>query len=168
MQDGRWHHVDSYAPSRAGRADTVRLWHKIETREDPEWERRYLSTDPAEQAFGGRVEVPMQDGTRIVDELAVANAHPLGARPFGREDYIRKFTTLTDGVISAREANRFLEAAQDLPRLKAGELHTLNVALPAGTLAVGKPGYSEGTAASMAGLGADASTSSLHSWRRPP
>ncbi len=140
LQDGRWHHVNSYTPRRAGRADTVRLWHKIETREDPEWERRYLSTDPAEQAFGGRVEVLMQDGTRIVDELAVANAHPLGARPFGRDDYIRKFTTLTDGVISTREANRFLEAAQDLPRLKAGELHTLNVALPAGTLAVGKPG----------------------------
>ena len=140
LQDGRWHHVNSYAPRRAGRADTVRLWHKVETREDPEWERRYLSTDPAEQAFGGRIEVLMQDGTRIVDELAVANAHPLGARPFGREDYIRKFTTLTDGVISTREANRFLEAAQDLPRLKAGELHTLNVALPAGTLAVGRPG----------------------------
>ena len=43
-------------------------------------------------------------------------------------------------MISTREANRFLEAAQDLPRLKAGELHPLNVALPAGTLAVGKPG----------------------------
>ena len=34
LQDGRWHHVDSYTPKRAGRADTVRLWHKIETRED--------------------------------------------------------------------------------------------------------------------------------------
>ncbi len=82
----------------------------------------------------------MQDGSRIVDEMAVANAHPLGAKPFERDDYIRKFTTLTDGIISTREANRFLEAAQDLSRLKAGELHRLNVALPAGTLAVGKPG----------------------------
>ena len=140
LQDGRWHHVNSYAPRRAGRADTVRLWHRIETREDAEWERRYLSTDPAEQAFGGRVEVVMADGSRIEDEIAVANAHPLGAKPFGREDYIRKFTTLTDGIISAREANRFLEAAQELPRLKADELHRLNVALPAGTLAVGKAG----------------------------
>ena len=140
LQDGRWHHVDSYTPRRAGRADTVRLWHKIETREDPEWERRYLSTDPAEQAFGGRVEIHMQDGSRIVDEMAVANAHPLGAKPFERDDYIRKFTTLTDGIISTREANRFLEAAQDLSRLKAGELHRLNVVLPAGALAVGKPG----------------------------
>ena len=140
LQDGRWHHVNSYAPRRAARPDTVRLWHKIETREDPEWERRYLSTDPNELAYGGRVEVLMQDGSRIVDELAVANAHTLGARPFGRDDYINKFLTLTDGIISTREANRFLEAAQELPRLKADELHRLNVALPAGTLAVGRPG----------------------------
>ena len=27
----------------------------------------------------------------LVDEMAVANAHPLGAKPFTREDYIRKF-----------------------------------------------------------------------------
>jgi len=46
---------------------------------------------------------------------------------------------MTDGVISTREANRFLEAAQSVSQLKAGELHTLNVALPAGTLAVGRP-----------------------------
>jgi 2-methylcitrate dehydratase len=140
LQDGRWHHVDSYAPSRAGRADTVRLWHKIETTEDKEWTRRYHSIDPAEKAFGARVEIVMNDGSRIVDEMAVANAHPLGAKPFGREDYIRKFQILTDGIISTRESNRFLEAAQDLARLPAGELHRLNVALPAGTLAAGKPG----------------------------
>ena len=72
--------------------------------------------------------------------MAVANAHPLGARPFKRADYISKFRTLTEGIIAAREANRFLEAAQELPRLKPEELHRLNVALPAGTLAVGRPG----------------------------
>ena len=140
LQDGRWHHVDSYTPRRAGRADTVRLWHKIETREDPEWTRRYRSTDPNELAFGGRVEITMQDGSVITDELAMANAHPLGARPFARDDYIGKFRTMTDGIISTREANRFLEVVQDLPRLAAGELHLLNVALPAGTLKQGKPG----------------------------
>ncbi len=88
LQDGRWHHVDSYAPRRAGRADTVRLWHKIETAEDPAWTRRYHSTDPAEKAFGARVEIIMRDGSRIVDEMAVANAHPLGAKPFARDDYV--------------------------------------------------------------------------------
>ncbi len=140
LQDGRWHHVDSYAPRRASRPDTVELWHKIETREDPEWTRRYHSTDPNELAFGARVEVIMQDGSRIVDEMAVANAHPLGARPFGRDDYIRKFQALTDGIISARESGRFLAVVQDLASLQAGELAGLNVALPTGRLAAGKPG----------------------------
>lgn len=140
LQDGRWHHVDSYAPRRAGRADTVRLWHKIETREDPEWTRRYRATDPNELAFGARIEVILKDGSTVVDEMAVANAHPLGAKPFSRPDYIRKFQVLSEGIISTREANRFLEAVQELPRLPAGELHRLNVALPTGTLVVGKPG----------------------------
>jgi 2-methylcitrate dehydratase len=140
LQDGTWHHVDSYAPKRAARADTVRLWHKIETTEDPEWTRRYRATDPNELSFGGRVEIFLRDGTRLEDEMAVANAHPLGAKPFGRDDYIRKFQILTDGIISTRESNRFLEAVQELPRMPAGDLHRLNIALPAGTLAVGKPG----------------------------
>jgi len=86
------------------------------------------------------VEVLMRDGTTLVDELAVANAHPLGAAPFGRDDYIAKFRVLTEGIVSAREANRFIEAVQELPRLAAGELHRLNVALPAGALVEGKPG----------------------------
>jgi len=140
LQDGRWHHVDSYTPRRASRADTVRLWHKIETREDPEWTARYHAKDPNELAFGGRVEIFLKDGSKIEDELAVANAHPLGAKPFGRADYIRKFETLTEGVISTRESNRFLDAVQSLPRLKAGELGALNVALPAGGLKDSKPG----------------------------
>ena len=140
LQDGTWHHVDSYTPKRAGQADTVRVWQKIETREDPEWTRRYRATDPNELSFGGRVEIFMRDGSKIEDEMAVANAHPLGAKPFGRDDYIHKFQTLTDGLITTRESNRFLEAVQDLAKLPAGDLHRLNVALPAGTLAVGKPG----------------------------
>ncbi len=140
LEDGRWHHVHSYTPARAHRPETVALWHKIETREDPEWTRRYHATEPNEKAFGGRVEILLQDGTRIEDEMAVANAHPLGARPFERADYIRKFRTLTEGVIATRESNRFLEIAQDLPRLAAGELHLLNVALPSGALAIGRPG----------------------------
>jgi 2-methylcitrate dehydratase len=140
LQDGKWHHVDSYAKRRASRPDTVRLWHKIETSEDAEWERRYLSTDPNELAFGGRVEIFLQDGSRVVDEMAVANAHTLGAKPFTRPDYVRKFQTLTDGMITTREANRFLETVQDLAKLPAGDLHRLNVSLPAGALVVGKPG----------------------------
>ncbi|RVT91565.1 MmgE/PrpD family protein [Rhodovarius crocodyli] len=140
LQDGSWHHVDSYAPKRAGRADTVRLWHKIETTEAAEWTERYHSKDPDTLAFGGRVEIVFKDGTKLIDELGVANAHPRGARPFAREQYINKFLTLTTGIITAREQNRFLEAAQNLPKLAAGELSALNVSLPRGTLEEAKPG----------------------------
>jgi 2-methylcitrate dehydratase len=140
LQDGRWHHVDSYAKQRAARPDTVRLWRSIETREDPEWTRRYHDTDPAKKAFGGRVEIFFKDGSRMEDELAVANAHPLGAKPFRRADYIRKFQSLTEGIISPQESERFLNAAQRLPDLPAVDLRQLNVELPEQQLVKGRPG----------------------------
>jgi 2-methylcitrate dehydratase len=127
LQDGRWHHVDSYLPARAQRPDTVELWHKVSTVEDPEWTRRYHSNDLTEKAFGGRVEIDLTDGTRIVDEIAVADAHPLGARPFAREQYIHKFRSLAEGVLGAAEIDRFLDVAQRLPALTADELVGLNV-----------------------------------------
>jgi 2-methylcitrate dehydratase len=140
LQDGFWNHETSYAPKRANRADTVRLWHKIETKEDPEWTRRYHTLDTNEKAFGARVEVVFKDGSTLVDEMAVANAHPLGAKPFERADYIRKFEILTDGIITPKESRRFIEAAENLGSLGKGELGALNVALPAGALKESKPG----------------------------
>jgi len=127
LQDGIWDHNYSYSPERAGRPDTVALWHKVTTEEDAEWTRRYHSLNPEEKAFGGRVEIDLADGTRIVDEIAVADAHPLGARPFAREQYIQKFRTLADGVLAPAEIERFLEVAQRLPELKADELAGLTV-----------------------------------------
>jgi 2-methylcitrate dehydratase len=140
LQDGSWHHVDSYAPVRAKRRDTVELWHKIETTEDEAWTRRYHSRDPNELAFGARVVITLKDGSVIEDELAIANAHPLGATPWGRDDYIGKFHVMTDGLITPKEATRFLQAVQALPELTAGELDQLNVAMPNGALTEAKPG----------------------------
>ncbi|MBM4725379.1 MmgE/PrpD family protein [Rhodococcus hoagii] len=125
LQDGTWHHERSYAPERAQRPDTIELWKKISTAEDPEWTRRYHSTDPDEKAFGARAEVTLKSGEVIVDELAIADAHPLGARPFSRDQYIAKFRTLTEGVVDPAEQDRFLDAAQRTPDLKAGELNQL-------------------------------------------
>src|SRR5699024_887743 len=99
LQDGTWHHADSYAPERAGRPDTVALWHKVTTEEDPEWTRRYHSLDLTEKAFGGAVVITLIDGTVIEDQIAVADAHPQGARPFAREQYTRKFRSLAEGVV---------------------------------------------------------------------
>jgi len=127
LQDSAWHHVDSYAPERASRPDTVALWHKVTTVEDAEWTRRYHSLDPAEKAFGGRVEITLASGETIVDEIAVADAHPLGARPFARAEYVAKFRSLADGVLEPAEIERFLELAQRLPSLSAIELGGLTV-----------------------------------------
>jgi 2-methylcitrate dehydratase len=135
LQDGAWHHVDSYAPERAARPDTVALWGRITTAEDPEWTRRYHSADPAEKAFGGRVEITLADGRTVVEEIAVADAHPLGARPFGRAQYVEKFRTLAAGVLDDGEIERFLDVAQRLPELGADELGELTVTAPAALLA---------------------------------
>ncbi|UYO97462.1 MmgE/PrpD family protein [Microbacterium sp. M28] len=135
LQDGAWHHVDSYLPSRAARQDTVALWHKITTAEDAEWTRRYHSIDPAEKAFGGRVEIALTDGSTIVEEIAVADAHPLGARPFARADYIAKFRLLAEPVLDAAEIDRFLELVQRLPELSAAEVGELSIIARPGILA---------------------------------
>jgi 2-methylcitrate dehydratase len=82
----------------------------------------------------------MQDGSTSQDSLAVANAHPMGARPFGRADYIRKFQILTEGIPAARDAIRFPDAVRDLPKLPAGALHQLDVDLPNGMLETGQKG----------------------------
>ncbi|WP_300265762.1 MmgE/PrpD family protein [Microbacterium sp.] len=127
LQDGTWHHVDSYTPERAGREDTVALWQKVTTVEDAEWTRRYHSNDISEKAFGGRVEITFEDGSTLVDEIAVADAHPLGARPFARENYIAKFRLLAEPVLEQAEIERFLELVQRLPELTADEVAELSI-----------------------------------------
>jgi 2-methylcitrate dehydratase len=134
LQDGAWHHVDSYAPERAARADTVALWQKVTTAEDAEWTRRYHSEDPAEKAFGGRVEIALANGETVVAEIAVADAHPLGARPFAREDYIRKFRILAEPVLEEAEIERFLALVQRLPELDIDELRQLSIVAKPGLL----------------------------------
>lgn len=130
LQDGAWHHVDSYTPERANRADTIRLWHKIRTVEDPAWTEMYHDQDPNKKRFGGRVEIIMNNGEKIIDELGVANAHPAGAKPFKRADYIRKFDILTADIITKEERNRFISLCERLPELTAAELQQLNVQIP--------------------------------------
>jgi 2-methylcitrate dehydratase len=135
LQDGTWHHVDSYTPERAGRPDTVALWHTVTTAEDAEWTRRYHSDDPAEKAFGGRVVITLADGSTVQDEIAVADAHPLGARPFARADYVRKFRLLAEPVLDPAEIERFLDLAQRLPELSAEEVRALTIVAKPGVLA---------------------------------
>ena len=129
LEDGGWHHERSYAPERAGRPQTVALWHKISTAEDPVWTRRYHSRDPQEKAFGGHVLVTLEDGSVIEDQIAVADAHPLGARPFSRVQYVEKFLSLSKGIISPAEQARFLGTVERLERLQADDLAGLTFAV---------------------------------------
>lgn len=122
LQDGGWHHERSYAPERARRPDTIELWRKITTVEEPEWTERYHSVDPARKAFGGHVLVTLDDGRTIADEIAVADAHPLGARPWHRPQYVEKFRSLSAGIVSEAEQRRFLACVEGLIDLSADEL----------------------------------------------
>jgi len=131
---GGGHHKNSSPPERGGRKPPSPLCRKIRTVEDAEWTRRYHSHDPDEKAFGGKVVVTLKGGSVISDEIAVADAHPLGARPFKRPDYIGKFRTLAEGVIAPSEQDRFIATVERLASLKAGELSELTFMVEASAL----------------------------------
>ncbi len=127
LEDGTWHHIKSYLPQRARKKSTVKLWHKIFTRENKKWTKKYHDKNPNKKCFGGKVIIKMQDGSSFVEEIKVADAHPAGKRPFGRKEYISKFRKLTDGIISKKESERFLKLVQKLRFLKAKDLKGLNI-----------------------------------------
>jgi len=127
LEDGNWHHVNSYTSKRANRKSTVELWKKIKTFEDKKWTKRYHNPDPNKKSFGGRVLIKMKDGTKIEDEIFVADAHPSGNRPFERSNYIEKFITLTEGIVDKKESDRFIKDVQKLRTMKPNDLLKLNI-----------------------------------------
>ena len=96
-------------------------------KECKKWTEKYHDPDPKNKCFGGKVIIEMNDGSTISEEINVADAHPSGKRPFGREQYIEKFRTLTDEIISRKESERFLMLVQNLKKLKSNDLKSLNI-----------------------------------------
>ena len=129
LEDGCWHHIKSYTAQRARRKSTIKLWHKISTREGKKWTKKYHDPDPKNKCFGGKVIVKMNDGSIISEQINVADAHPSGKRPFKRKQYIQKFKNLTEGIISDKESDRFLKIAQNLKSLKSKDIMGLNIEL---------------------------------------
>ena len=127
LEDADWHHIKSYTKSRAARKSTIKIWHSIKTHEDKKWTKKYHDPNPKNKSFGAKVIVTLKNGKRLSEELDKADAHPYGARPFKRENYINKFLTLTEGIISKSESNRFLKTVQNLRKLKSGQLNKLNI-----------------------------------------
>ena len=131
LEDGSWHHVKSYTKARAKRKSTVKIWRSIKTHEDKKWTKKYHDPNPKNKCFGAKVVIILNNGKKISEKLERADAHPYGARPFKRENYIKKFKTLTDKILSKKESERFLKAAQNLRYLKNGQLIKLNIEVSA-------------------------------------
>jgi len=127
LEDGCWHHVKSYSKKRSNRKSTINIWKSIKTHEDKKWTKKYHDPNPKNKSFGAKVMVSLNSGKKIYAQLDKADAHPYGARPFKRKNYISKFKFLTDKIIDKKESFRFLKNAQNLKKLKPGELFKLNI-----------------------------------------
>ena len=127
LEDGSWHHVKSYTKSRAKRKSTIKIWRSIKTHEDKKWTKKYHDSNPKKKAFGAKVVITLENGKKIIEEQGVADAHPYGLRPFKRKDYIKKFLTLTENILSKKEIDRFLMTVQNIRKIKSGHLYKLNI-----------------------------------------
>ena len=127
LEDGTWHHIKSYTKARSKRRSTIKIWKSIKTHEDKKWTKRYHDPNPKKRAFGAKVIVTLKDGKKVIEEQGVADAHPYGARPFKRKNYVNKFLTLTENILSKKESNRFLKTVRNLKKLKSGQLNKLNI-----------------------------------------
>ena len=127
LEDADWHHMKSYTKARASRRSTIKIWRSIKTHEDKKWTKKYHDPNPKNKSFGAKIVVTLNNGKKIIEELDKADAHPYGARPFERKNYIKKFITLTKDIISKKESDRFLKTVQNLRKLKSGQLNRLNI-----------------------------------------
>ena len=127
LEDADWHHIKSYTKKRANKKSTIKIWKSIKTFENKKWTKKYHDPNPKNKSFGARVVVTMKNGMKVIEELDRADAHPYGLRPFERKNYIKKFLTLTNGIIEQKEGLRFLKVVQKLRNLKSGKLNNLNI-----------------------------------------
>ena len=127
LEDADWHHVGSYSKSRAKKKSTIKIWHSIKTHEDKKWTKKYHDPNPKKKSFGAKVIITLKNGKKIIEQQSLADAHPYGSRPFKRQNYIKKFLTLTDKILDKKESSRFLKTVQNLKKLKTGQLSMLNI-----------------------------------------
>ena len=59
-------------------------------------------------------------------------------RPFKREDYIRKFKSLTEKLLDHNESDRFLDIVQELPALDNSGLRKINIEVKSDLIEKGK------------------------------
>jgi len=129
LEDGRWHHVDSYTPrTRKPPGDHPSL-RSIETREDEVWTSLYHADDPAKKAFGGRVKF----SSRMDRESKINGPLPMPTR--SARNHLDALTTSANFRFSPKELfhRRNLGDSRrrtEAPELKATDLRQLNIELP--------------------------------------
>ena len=127
LEDGNWHHIKSYKPERAAaRKARLNFGEKLKRMKILNGQK-YHDPNPKNRCFGGRAEILMKNGAKFEEEKTVVDAHPYGLRPFSRSQYINKFETLTDGIISKTESRRFLKIVQNLKSLQSKDIKNLNL-----------------------------------------
>jgi 2-methylcitrate dehydratase len=124
MQLGRWDE-SVYDIKKEEKEELRAAMAKVRTQQDAEWERRYHSTDPKEQSFGGTLVITLADGKEIKDSKACANAHPFGSTPWRRPNYIKKLESLTKSLISDKTRADFLAAIDSIEKLRGEQLGAL-------------------------------------------
>lgn len=139
LEDGFWHHETSYSKERKQNPETINLWKKVETFEDPDFNQKYYNEqDPLKKVQGAKIEVIMNDETKITEQLDFANGHPSGKMPFGRNEYIRKMQPLINGFVSHQEELRFVSLINSLEKLNSNEIQNLNLTCDQGTVDLNK------------------------------
>ena len=113
--------------SESKKKSTIKIWRSIKTHEDKKWTKKYHDPNPRKKAFGAKVVITLKNGKKVTEEQGLADAHPYGSRPFKRKNYIKKFLTLTENILSKKESDRFLKTVQNLKKLKSGQLNKLNI-----------------------------------------
>ena len=103
LQDGAWHHGAPTRPPAPAAPTPCGCGTRSARRRTRSGRGATTPTIPSSADPVGSLD----DGTVIEDEIGVADAHPRGARPFGRAEYVEKFRTLTDGVVADAEIERF-------------------------------------------------------------
>ncbi|MEN1729252.1 MAG: MmgE/PrpD family protein, partial [Pseudomonadota bacterium] len=135
IQSGEFHKDRTYQMTAEEKDELRSLMARIETQFDQRWEDLYHDPDPNVQAYGGRMVITTRNGQTIADEKTRANAHPGGATPWQRPQYIGKLEDYTAGLVTDEERQRFIALVERLETVSDSELTALNLVVDAAELA---------------------------------
>ncbi|MEZ5524955.1 MAG: bifunctional 2-methylcitrate dehydratase/aconitate hydratase [Pseudomonadales bacterium] len=107
---------EDYSDAAAGDERIDRLREKMQVAEEPQYSRDYL--DPNKRAIANRVEICMQDGTRLVEEKLYPLGHPK-RRAEAMPLLLKKFRKAASLVLGAEMSQRLRTLVLEAPGLNS-------------------------------------------------